>query len=211
MAFQGVKILIRGFAERIASSVNDWAFGMKENGASDRTITRRLKEEIETGRIIGEMKRFATAFVPGYVGELTARFGRDTLADRKRAQAIWDAPDGKESDALAALDGINSQGVDTTAAEDIRDDLDIPPDADPDVLYYWVAIHDKNTCDVCDGNSREGAKTLSEWSDIGEPRSGACRGDTNCRCILVPADNLPTGGIPGSIQLPRSIPEPSKL
>lgn len=217
MAFgRSMGIIIRGFAERVASSVNDWVAGMTDSGASDDTIKRRLKEEIEAGRIIGEMKRFANSYVPGYVGTLAERFGRDTLANKKlAADLLAEVRAGTRSreDAEAVKDALRAEGVDTSALGDAEDGQlpDIPPETDLNERFYWVAIHDKNTCDVCEDNSRLGAKTLGEWVDIGEPRSGACRGEQNCRCVLVPADDLPAGGIPGSIEIPRVPKDPSKV
>ena len=217
MAFgRSLAILIRGFAERTASAVNDWAMGMADGGASRQVIQRRLKEEIEAGRIIGEMKRFASSFVPGYVGTMAERFGRDTLANKKLAADLLAevrAGERTPEDAEAVKNALRKEGVDTSALGDAEDGQlpDIPPDTDLSARFYWVAIHDKNTCDVCDENSTRGALTLSEWVDIGEPRSGACRGEQNCRCILVPAEDLPAGGIPGSIELPRVPMDPSKV
>lgn len=199
----GLKILIRGFAERISSSVNDFSFSLQSSGASATVIRRRVEEEIATGgRVVAEMRRFGTAMVPGFAGELVSRYGRDTLAT-KRLVADLIAQD-RKIEADRAGQQLNFQGIDAGDMAPGELPMDIPPDADLDQQYYWVAIHDNATCEVCEANSEMGAITLAEWSEIGEPRSGACAGEWRCRCELVPADNLPEGGIPGSIQLPKN-------
>jgi len=201
----GMKILIRGFAERVASSVNDWAFGLTEAGADSEVVVDRLRDELKGGRVLGEMRRFATAFVPGYTGEIVNRFGRDTLADKKLAKSLLDEVRMTREERQAAEEAKRNleepDRIPWTVDEEALPE--IPPDADLDQLYYWVAIHDANTCEVCEGNSELGAQTLRDWAEIGEPRSGACAGEWRCRCVLVPADDLPEGGIPGSIQLPK--------
>jgi len=213
-------LLIRGYAERIASTVNDWATGMQDSGASDDVIRRRLKEEIEAGRILGEMRKFATAYVPGYVGEMVNRMGRDTLAQTKRSEEIIadlkrkESPRGRQAseEELAEIrEALGAQGIDASVWPEGEPLPDVPPDADMDALFFWVSVQDKNRCEVCAANSEKGALTLSEWVDIGEPRSGACLGESRCRCVLVAADGISKADIPQSIEIPRTPREPSKV
>lgn len=203
-----LKVIIQGIAQRTASAVNDWIFGMKNTGMSDAKIKARLGEELEVGRIISEMRRFATANVPGYTGELLHRFGRDTLMDDlkiREADAIL-ASQGKRTrvetdNAAAAKTAWEKQGIDTTSWTEGKLP-DPPPDADLNEVFKWIAVMDSNTCGICGGNhGRE--KTLREWSEIGEPRSGACRGERNCRCMLIPTGVVKSGDIPESIRIPR--------
>lgn len=202
-----LKIIIKGIAERISSQVNDWVFGMKDSGMSDEVISRRLDEELEFGRIITEMKKFAEVKIPGYVGELTQRFARDTLTAEEKSKRAKDLlqemrdksmPTEKTMEAIAEWE---RRGIDTSSWGE-GGMPDPPPDAELEDSFVWVAIMDKATCDVCEGNHGE-IKTLAEWSEIGLPRSGACFGRESCRCLLVPELNISEGDIPESIKIPR--------
>jgi hypothetical protein len=193
-------ISIRGIASRTVSRVSDLIASMKATGAGDEAIKKRLLDEAEQGTILSEMRNFAASRAPGFVGDMIFRFARDTLADRQsRAKDAYDKvkQDRIESSQKKILDSAGvektrlqqiqdayiKQGIDTTAYQDELPEP--PPDADLEDEYMWVAVVDNNTCAVCAGNHGD-IKTLGEWSAIGEPRSGACYGEQNCRCILVP-------------------------
>lgn len=202
----GLLIMIQGVAARVVSAVNDWVFGMKQAGMSYEKIKERLKEEIESGSAVSEARRFAESKVPGYAGELIHRFGRDTLADRQRKikDILKEAADREQisdKDAKATLETWKKQGIDTTAWKDGQLP-DPPPDASLDDRFTWIAIHDKRTCDVCDANHGY-TKTLREWAEIGVPRSGACRGEWRCRCLLVPEGTVKPGDVPQGLVIPR--------
>jgi hypothetical protein len=229
-AFQRLAIVIDGVATRTVSAVDDLVRELRASGISDKVIKSRIETEIESGRVFSELRSFATARCPGFVGDMTFRFARDTLADRQRVIESLAEVRGKASgkrggsskESIAArtevaglvvermqaditsaatpedaaraeqiLATYDESGIDITAFE--GEELPEPPaDADATDLYMWVAVEDKNTCDICAGNHGE-VKTLAEWSNIGEPRSGACAGDQNCRCVLVPAGSLTDG------------------
>jgi len=173
---------------------------MRATGAGDEAIKKRLLDEAEQGTILSEMRNFATSRAPGFVGDMIFRFARDTLSDRQKRVAdaynkvkqdridsneekITDAAGAEKTRLQQIQESYIKQGIDTTAYQNELPEP--PPDADLDDEYMWVAVVDNNTCAVCAGN--HGAiKSLGEWSAIGEPRSGACYGEQNCRCILVP-------------------------
>jgi hypothetical protein len=135
---------------------------------------------------------------------MTFRFARDSLAvkqkdisayeaalasQNERTNAAPDTPPGPEEknrleEIRAAYErqGVMIEGMDNELPEP-------PPDADLNEEYLWITVHDNKVCDVCAENHNI-IHTLQEWSDIGEPRSGACLGDQNCRCILVPASSV---------------------
>jgi hypothetical protein len=191
-----MEILIRGVAERTSSAVDSLVEQMRTTGASDATIINRLRAEVEAGPLLAEMRRFATAQVPGFIGDMSFRFARDSLSDLKskiRAELEADrkaqASRGLDAGPEELLPRIpdNASEIDTIAWEE--SDLNPPPGAPLDTLYQWVTVHDSRVCDVCAENHGE-VNTLEEWASIGEPRSGACLGGENCRCVLVPADAL---------------------
>lgn len=209
----GMLLVIKGIASRVSSAVNDWVFGMKETGMGDSKVKMRLIEDLEASRITNEMLKFAQVRIPGYVGELTNRFARDTLSDEykrqqqnaQQAEAIIAGLHKKGNENTQDVEDVvktwEKQGIDTSAWEEGQLPS-VPPSADLNDLYTWIAIEDKNTCEVCDANHGE-TKTLKEWAEIGEPRSGACAGEQRCRCLLVLADTINPDDIPETIKIAR--------
>lgn len=197
-------ITIQGIASRVVSRVSDLITRMKAAGVSDDVIRTRITSEAVNGSTLSEMRNFATAQVPGFVGDMAFRFARDTLSDKQRKvddalKAVRDRrKDAMEKDAESAtgatktrieeiLNAYKKQGIDITAHKEALPEP--PPSAKLSDVYLWVAVIDTNTCSVCAGNHGK-VKTLQEWSSIGEPRSGACVGESNCRCVLVPEISL---------------------
>jgi hypothetical protein len=206
-ALERMAVVIQGVADRTVSAVNDLVAELKTTGMNDSGIRQRIIQELDGGTALAEMRRFATARCPGFVGDMTFRFARDTLASKQAAidalnetresrqeamEREVETSDGEEKTRREAiLEAYERQGIDITAFE--GEELPEPPaDADLTEKYMWVAIVDKNTCEVCEGNHGE-VRTLEEWAEIGEPRSGACMGDQNCRCILVPESTMTDG------------------
>lgn len=203
-ALDRLNITIEGVTERTISRLNDLIRDLQASGASEEAIRQRIKLELVGGPVLAEMRSFATARVPGFIGDMAFRFARDTLATqqhridealaevkKERLEAMTKevkAADGTEKTRLQDIqDAYKRQGIDITAYQNELPEP--PPDADLQDDYMWVAIVDSNTCSVCAGN--HGAiKSLREWALIGEPRSGACVGEQNCRCILVPDNSL---------------------
>lgn len=212
-----MEIVIEGVANRTVSAVDDLVNELKASGVSDQVIKDRIMQEIEGGRALVELRSFATARVPGFVGDMTYRFARDTLAAKQAAiDALREQREGRQrEDSPKVLEEIRGRLEDDVATADDPDEKDraeqilapfdkssiditafeaeelpeLPPDEDLNALHLWVAVKDRNTCDICAGNHGQ-VKTLGEWSEIGEPRSGACMGDQSCRCVLVPAAAL---------------------
>ncbi len=193
-----LRIIIRGVSQRTASAVDSLVEELKTSGMSDAGIIARVNAEIETGKILSEMRNFATVRVPGVLADSVFRFARDTLSDKqklldrfKKIEATIATQNGEKptpEQTAAAREIFDAENIDTTSWFE-QPEMQPPPDADMEELYMWVAVEDKNTCSVCAGN-HGAVDTLKRWAEIGEPRSGACLGDENCRCILVPVDSV---------------------
>ena len=206
-AIDRLEITIDGVASRTVSAVDDLVHELKTSGMNDAAIRARVMQEVEGGKVLSELRNFATARCPGFFGDMTFRFARDTLAAEQAAADALTSVRQERIDAMekmvigldgeektrqeAILETYKAQGIDTTAFE--GEELpEPPPDANLEDEYMWVAVEDNRTCDVCSGNHGE-INTLGDWSAIGEPRSGACMGDQNCRCILVPTSAMSEG------------------
>lgn len=190
-AFKRLWGKITGTAERTVSKIKEFITGLFSTGASEKTIKTRLDDEIKNGSTeLSELQQFATKILPGFITDAIFDTARDTLTDRqKKIEALKDLIAQKASELDAPeLDKIfKEQGIDATAM--LPEQLDIPVEALPSELFVWLAIEDKNTCDIC-GNNHLVIKTLEQWADVGLPRAGACRGGSYCRCILVPSNVL---------------------
>jgi len=200
-AIKRLEVIISGVAHRTVSAVDSLVEELRATGMGDKAINQRVQQELESGPVLAEMRRFATARAPGVMGDMVFRFARDTTAlEARRAKDIamfkQIAADQKAADAtpmtdeqLAAVEKTaREQNIDASAF--LADEMPVPPaDDDPEALYLWVAVEDRNTCETCAGNHGE-VKTMSEWTDIGEPRAGACAGGENCRCVLVPTEAM---------------------
>jgi hypothetical protein len=209
-AFDRLRIVIDGIADRVSSAVDSLADEMTAAGASPDAIKTRIEMEMKSGRILSEMRDFAKARVPGFAGDMAFRFARDTLSDKQK-QDDFRARLREEKETLKVIEDDKTRGMSAMEEETLSDrqdqaqaiieamqtlDIDIgayvgdqfpepPPDAPLTDGYLWIAVKDKNTCEICEGNHGE-IKTLAEWSAIGEPRSGACLGESRCRCVLIP-------------------------
>lgn len=209
MASGGLLLILQGIASRVASAVNDFVFGLRETGMNEAAIERRLKEEIEAGRIISEMKKFAQVFIPGYSGDIVRRFARDTISERiRRAKEYVDRGiEGIKLIQTPEMDRIDAerQKKIITDAYENGELLDIPHPAEQGQQFVWISIRNRNTCDEC--RSRHGREeTLRAWIDLGLPRSSVCFGGFLCNCELMPIEALEPDDIPEELQVPA--PEP---
>lgn len=211
MATGGLLVVIQGIAKRVSSAINDWVFGMKETGMNEDAIRKRLVQEIARGKLIGELKNFATGYVPGFTGELLERFGRDTVSERIKAMREFKFTgdvkglDTPESDATKRK---WEQYVNTQAYNE-GDFLTPPEPLELDTVYAWISVRGKNTCLEC-WNRHGQEKTMEEWIKDGLPRSNVCEGGFRCRCKLVEIEALQPADIPNGITLPPR-PEPPKF
>lgn len=201
-ALNRLEIEIDGIVDTISGKMERFLEWMRVSGMSDEAALRRIKLELEGGQMLSELRSFATAKVPGFVGDLTFRFARDSVAvaqkdlnayqealaklNERNDQPAAAKPDPEERTRLQEIvsayerQGVMIEGADSELPEP-------PPDADLNDEYLWITVHDQRVCEVCAENHNV-VHTLRDWAEIGEPRSGACLGDQNCRCILVPAD-----------------------
>lgn len=202
-AAQRLEVVIRGTAERTRAAVVERVQTMVASGMDEDIIRETLEAELEggSGQIFAELRQFATAKVPGWTHELTTRFANDTLVDyrarqeeRERAAEESLTDEGRESRERASkaqAEVLRAAGIDQ-----IEGDFFEPPgDAPLNSRWRWVAVIDKNTCSVCEGNNGH-VETLLRWSEVGEPRAGTCAGVERCRCVLVPDEALKEEKIP---------------
>lgn len=196
-AVKKMEIVVDGIAYRTVSALNDMVDAMRASGISDDVIRDRVRQELESGPVLAELRRFGAAKVPGFVGDMAFRFARDTQSlEGTRKQVIADLEeelarqptDDDRARVREALEAYRKQGIDVSAYS-TEEFPEPPPDAPLDERYIWIAVLDKRTCSVCSGFHGE-EKTLGEWAEVGEPRSGNCYGEDNCRCMLVPAGQL---------------------
>jgi len=78
----------------------------------------------------------------------------------------------------AGLEDISQQGLREFLGKD-----------EADQKWEWVTTSG-NPCKDCEPRHGE-IKTWQEWEDEGLPRSGFSVCDMNCKCVLVPAEDVP--------------------
>jgi hypothetical protein len=133
-------------------------------------------------KTIEKMRSFGIAQCPGYNGEMKKRFN--------------DSPDQIKARIVDALQRVREERI---AEEPIINffennglriaSIDPSHDADIKKKFVWVSVMDKLTCKKCSSNHGK-IKTLEKWSEIGEPRSGACVYEKLCRCVLIPENKI---------------------
>lgn len=204
LAVDRLEAAIRGAADNTRARINEAVEQMQLSGMATDAIRERLQDDLDNGgKITSDLRNFATARVPGWTYDLLTRFGNDTLADfRKReeqrmvdeAKFTEKAYESRKNALTETNIILEESGVDVTQLKD--NEFFRPPEDTPlNSKWLWVAVVDNNTCDICEANNGE-VKTLQEWIEIGQPRSGVCAGAERCRCVLVPADAAKDEDIP---------------
>jgi len=203
-AVERLEIVIQAAAAKARATVGEAVQQMRGTGMKESAIRDRLQADLdEGGQLMADLRNFAAAKVPGWTGDIVSRFANDTLSDFERRQAYRKRTEEEKAEKSAperqaALDQqkelIEKAGVDVGNLT-LDDKPEPPPDAPLTSEWRWVAVLDANVCGVCEGNHGR-VKTLREWAEIGEPRSGTCAGAERCRCILIPEDSLKGAPIP---------------
>lgn len=208
-------ITIEGVADRTASKLLEIISIMRSNGLTDSEIRAQVVELLTRGGVddpITEMRNFAKASVPGYVGEMTYMFARDTIADRKTrvttayeaAKLLLDKGVAQPSTPLppgtlyVTEDGeffidksIQKIIDDKVAIINNEGDIELIPSSEPkeDDKFLWMAVIDGATCPNCISVHGD-IQTMAYWVSNGLPQSWFCYGHSRCRCVLIPQVSL---------------------
>ena len=86
----------------------------------------------------------------------------------------------------SAFGGTLSAGLDDVAQQGLREFLGKD---EADQKWEWVTTSG-DPCKDCEPRHGE-IKAWAEWEDEGLPRSGFSVCDMNCKCVLVPAEDVP--------------------
>lgn len=204
-------ITIEGIAERTVSRILEIMTTMRSNGLTDEEIRAQVTELLTRGGAdnpLTEMQNFAKASVPGYVGEMTYMFARDTIADRttrvktayEAAKLLLDKGIAQPSTPLppgtiyVTEDGeflidksIQKILDDKVALLNDEGDIELIPSTEPKEgdKFLWMAVIDGATCPNCIGVHGD-IQTMEYWIANGLPQSWFCYGHSRCRCVLIP-------------------------